>query len=70
MPRRQSPTQLVNRDVSGMSAPFENSPKQVSVGWVLRDMMQSTGIWCFDETVIGGLAEKAVSAGFSHLEIY
>ena len=52
-----------------MTQPFAIKPEQVAVGWVLRDMMQSTGIWCFDESTVGGFAEQAAAVGFSHLEI-
>lgn len=52
-----------------MSSPFQIQPDQVAVGWVLRDMMQSTGIWCFDEGIVGAFAESAADVGFSHLEI-
>jgi len=42
---------------------------KVKIGWVLRDSMQSTGIWTFDANAITRLVEQAVDVGFSSLEI-
>jgi oxaloacetate decarboxylase alpha subunit len=36
---------------------------------VLRDMMQSTGVWTFDTDQLKAMAVEAAQAGFSHLEI-
>lgn len=43
--------------------------KKTQIGWVLRDMMQSTGIWTFDMSAICEMAENATEAGFSHIEV-
>ena len=42
---------------------------KVKIGWVLRDMMQSTGIWTFKEDAIVTLVNHASTVGFSSLEI-
>jgi oxaloacetate decarboxylase alpha subunit len=42
---------------------------KVKLGWVLRDSMQSTGIWTFEANAIALLVEQAVNVGFSSLEI-
>lgn len=39
------------------------------LSWVLRDMMQSTGVWTFDSDDIECLVSHAVSANFYSLEI-
>lgn len=51
-----------------MSVPVSGR-QPTKIGWVLRDMMQSTGIWTFDSDAIGRLATSAAQAGFSHLEV-
>ncbi len=38
-------------------------------GWVLRDMMQSTGVWCFESQTLQTMAQLAAKAGFKHIEI-
>ena len=45
------------------------SKAKTSFGFVLRDMMQSTGIWCFNSTELRSIARLSADAGFSHLEI-
>lgn len=47
----------------------ETEVQSVKVGWVLRDMMQSSGVWTFDEHQLVEFAALAAKAGFSHLEI-
>lgn len=42
---------------------------KVKIGWVLRDSMQSTGIWTFETNAITRLVEQAAHVGFSSLEI-
>ena len=42
---------------------------KVKIGWVLRDSMQSTGIWTFETNAITRLVEQAANVGFSSLEI-
>lgn len=42
---------------------------KVKLGWVLRDSMQSTGVWAFEDNAIARLVEQAVAVGFSSLEI-
>ncbi|MBT8140418.1 MAG: hypothetical protein KJP25_11695, partial [Gammaproteobacteria bacterium] len=39
------------------------------VGWVLRDMMQSTGVWTFDAGELRELVVQACACGFSSLEL-
>lgn len=41
----------------------------VKLGWVLRDMMQSTGVWTFDKNQLAQLVKQAIDVGFSSLEI-
>jgi len=48
---------------------ISNSGSKTAIGWVLRDMMQSTGVWTFDEEQLKSIAVEAAHAGFSHLEI-
>lgn len=43
--------------------------RKVSVGWVLRDMMQSTGVWTFEPEHLHRLVQHAIKVGFSSLEI-
>lgn len=47
----------------------DQNTTKTKVGWVLRDMMQSTGVWCFDQATLSNFAERAAKVGFSHLEI-
>lgn len=42
---------------------------KVKLGWVLRDSMQSTGVWTFESNAMTRLVEQAVEVGFSSLEI-
>ncbi|WP_371193457.1 hypothetical protein [Glaciecola sp. SC05] len=42
---------------------------KVKLGWVLRDSMQSTGVWTFESNAITRLVEQAVAVGFGSLEI-
>lgn len=42
---------------------------RVKLGWVLRDSMQSTGVWTFETSAISRLVEQAVDVGFGSLEI-
>ena len=42
---------------------------KVKLGWVLRDSMQSTGIWTFEEHAITRLVGQAADVGFTSLEI-
>ncbi len=46
-----------------------DSKSAVKLGWVLRDMMQSTGVWTFKPEDIVAMTEQAVAVGFSSLEI-
>lgn len=46
-----------------------NHSNSVSVGWVLRDMMQSTGVWTFERHHIEQLTKQALAIGFDTLEI-
>ena len=44
--------------------------KAVNIGWVLRDMMQSTGVWTFDQAALSlMMVKQALAVGFSSLEI-
>ena len=43
--------------------------KAVNIGWVLRDMMQSTGVWTFDQAALSLMVKQALAVGFSSLEI-
>ena len=45
------------------------SNQKTKIGWVLRDMMQSTGVWCFEQSILDSFARQASQVGFSHLEI-
>ena len=51
------------------SASSSVSVNAVKIGWVLRDMMQSTGVWTFDANHLSRLVGQAVKVGFSSLEI-
>ena len=51
------------------SASSSVSANAVKIGWVLRDMMQSTGVWTFDANHLARLVGQAVKVGFSSLEI-
>lgn len=42
---------------------------KVKLGWVLRDSMQSTGVWTFETNEITRLVEQAADVGFGSLEI-
>lgn len=44
-------------------------PASVKLGWVLRDMMQSTGVWTFETADLATLVQQAMATGFSSLEI-
>ena len=45
------------------------SNDSVKLGWVLRDMMQSTGVWTFNPADLKSLVQQAIKVGFSSLEI-
>ena len=51
------------------SAPGNANNPSVKIGWVLRDMMQSTGVWTFDSEHLQALVQHALAVGFSSLEI-
>lgn len=42
---------------------------QTTINWLLRDMMQSTGIWTFDSDHLDRLVQHAIEVGFNSLEI-
>ncbi|MBT1450164.1 hypothetical protein KJ365_04670 [Glaciecola sp. XM2] len=43
--------------------------KKVKLCWLLRDSMQSTGVWTFETNVVTRLVEQAAAVGFGSLEI-
>ncbi|MDG1292742.1 MAG: hypothetical protein P8O99_01375, partial [Pseudomonadales bacterium] len=59
----------MSKDSSASSSVPASLNHCVKIGWVLRDMMQSTGVWTFDSVHLASLVEHAVKVGFSSLEI-
>lgn len=43
--------------------------KQVKLGWVLRDMMQSTGVWTFESDAMHQMITLGCKAGFTSIEV-
>ena len=57
---------MSNQTSSSLKAVSNDS---VKLGWVLRDMMQSTGVWTFNPADLKILVQQAIKVGFSSLEI-